>query len=99
MLLTPLALTDVADSTLPGPPAQRWKLRDASAFVPFVTLVGRCRPTRASVSVYFAPVVAVIVGVQVGDSLTLFAGAGRTAVVAGAVMVSWALARRGDPWS
>jgi drug/metabolite transporter (DMT)-like permease len=64
-------------------------LGTAAAYVGFVSLVGRVGPTRASVSVYFVPVVAIVLGaVAGGDRITLLAVAGTTVVVLGAVLTA-----------
>jgi drug/metabolite transporter (DMT)-like permease len=61
----------------------------ALAFVWFTTLVGRMGPTRGSVTIYFIPVVAIVLGaVLLDESIHLAALLGTALVLAGAYLTS-----------
>jgi drug/metabolite transporter (DMT)-like permease len=63
-------------------------LGTAAAFAAFAALAGRAGATRASVTVYFVPAVAVALGAALrGEPITPAAIAGTALVLAGARMV------------
>lgn len=64
-------------------------LGTALAFFAMVTLVGRVGPTRASVTIYFVPIVAIILGVVfLGENVAVASLLGTALVVAGAWLAS-----------
>ncbi len=92
-LLAPLGLAGVADS------AFAWSslvavavlgcLGTAVAFVAFTTLVGRVGSTRASITVYFLPAIAIALGALFRDeTIAAISLAGTALVLAGAYLAS-----------
>jgi drug/metabolite transporter (DMT)-like permease len=59
------------------------------AFAAFTTLIGRVGAPRGSVTVYFLPIVAIVLGVIVrGEAITVMAGVGSALVLGGAYLTS-----------
>ena len=70
-------------------------LGTGAAFAAFTTLAGRAGPSRASVTIYFVPAVAIALGAAVrGEPITAAGLAGTALVLAGAYQTS-----RGEPGS
>lgn len=97
VVTTPTGLVGAADST--GAWTQIWPsvlamlalgaLSTGLAFAAFTTLVGRVSATRASVTVYFIPIVAILLGVLVNDeSVEAVALVGTALVLLGAYLTS-----------
>jgi drug/metabolite transporter (DMT)-like permease len=93
VLLTPAGLASVPASTFAWSSllavAALGSLGTALGYAAFATLVGRVGPTRASVSVYFLPVVAIALGALFRDeTITAAAVLGTCLVAAGAYLTS-----------
>jgi drug/metabolite transporter (DMT)-like permease len=98
-VMTPLGLKNVASSTFAWPSllavATLGIFGTALAFVAFTTLVGRVGATRGSVTVYFLPPVAMLLGALVRDEpIAALSIAGTGLVLVGAYLASRADRRR-----
>lgn len=99
LLLLPTGVAGLADSTPTWPSMLAMValgvLSTGLAFAAFTTLVGRVGASRGSVTVYFIPVVAVLLGVVVRDEVVATAAVvGTTLVLLGAFLTSRAGSRR-----
>jgi drug/metabolite transporter (DMT)-like permease len=104
VLLAPMGLASVPDSSLAWSSllavAALGCLGTAVAFVGFTTLVGRVGSTRASVTVYFLPPVAIVLGALVRDEQIAAASVlGTGLVAAGAYLASRSERRTAKPTS
>jgi len=93
VLVTPQGLVGAAGSTWTWPAVASMVvlggLSTGIAFALFTTLVGRVGAARGSVTVYFVPVVAIVLGVVVaGESVTAVALLGTALVLLGAFVTS-----------
>jgi drug/metabolite transporter (DMT)-like permease len=92
-VLTPWGVAGIPGSTFAASSvlatAALGTLGTALAFVAFVTLIGRVGSTRASVTVYFLPAVAIALGALVrGEAIAPISVAGAVLVAAGAYVTS-----------
>jgi len=93
VLVTPQGVVGAAASTWSWPAVAAMvvlgALSTGVAFACFTTLVGRVGASRGSVTVYFIPVVAIVLGVAVaGESVTTVALVGTALVLFGAFLTS-----------
>lgn len=93
VLLTPLAVAGLDDSRWSWPSVASilplGVVGTGLAFVAFTTLVGRVGSARGSIPVYFAPPVAIVLGVLFrGDTLTVWHLVGTAMVLVGAWLTS-----------
>lgn len=100
ILLAPWGLSGIADSTFAWSSvlavAALGVLGTAIAFVAFVALVGRVGSTRASITVYFLPAVAILLGAAVrAETISPLSLAGAVLIAAGAYVTSRGSTRAG----
>lgn len=99
VVVTPLGLVGLGRSTFTWGPALSMlplgMLGTGLAFVAMATLVGRVGSSRGSISIYFTPVVAIVLGVGFrGDRVTPWAIGGTALVLLGAWLTSRREVRR-----
>lgn len=97
VLVAPIGIASAPGSSFHAPSllavAALGALGTGLAFVAFTTLVGRVGATRGTVTIYFIPVVAVVLGVLLRDeSVAALSALGAVLVLLGAYLTS-----RGDP--
>ena len=100
VLVTPLGLLGLGRSTFAWGPALSMlplgMLGTGLAFVAMATLVGRVGSARGSISIYFTPIVAIVLGVGFrGDHVSPTAIVGTGLVLLGAWLTSRREVRRG----
>ncbi|MGH3101490.1 MAG: EamA family transporter, partial [Thermoleophilia bacterium] len=93
ILLLPVGAISATDSTFAWesllPMIALGSIGTALAYVWFTTLVGRVGATRGSVTLYFVPVVAILLGaLLLGESIEAVAILGTALVLAGAYLTS-----------
>lgn len=99
LVVTPLAVVGIGSSTFAWGPALAMvplgMLGTGLAFVAMTTLVGRVGSSRGSISIYFTPLVAIVLGVAFrGETVTPAALAGTGLVLVGAWLTSRREVRR-----